>query len=165
MWEKTSKKRIKVELYINMFYLSICALVLGLSFIYISNQYLLILVVSIMSVFFILCLYNMIFRHIIYNKHEYFVSDKSISVRRGIIYKVEENIFTNKIYQYNIYKNPLLDKLELVTIKFETAAGTLLIDYIEPIKAQHLVDIIDKNKEITNTDEKNEQIRNFVSDI
>jgi len=71
----------------------------------------------------------------------------------------------NKIYQYSIFRNPLLDRLELVNIKLETAAGTMIIDYINPIKAQHLITIIDNNTEVRNSDEKNAQIRDFLPDI
>jgi len=165
MWEKTSKKRLNVELYLNIIFLFPNVLIFFLSYIYISNNYFRLSIFFVISFLLISCLYNIIFRNAKYKRYEYLIADKSISVRRGLFYKIEEHILINKIYQYSIFRNPLLDRLELVNIKLETAAGTMIIDYINPIKAQHLITIIDNNTEVRNSDEKNAQIRDFLPDI
>jgi len=60
MWEKTSKKRLNVELYLNIIFLFPNVLVFFLSYIYISNKYFRLSIFFVISFLLISCLYNII---------------------------------------------------------------------------------------------------------
>lgn len=76
------------------------------------------------------CLYSIIVLRLYYESYLFKITEHSIEVREGILFRKETFVPMHKIYQVKASKGPILRKYNLFDLEINTAAGTVYLTFI-----------------------------------